>query len=304
MQTIFISLPVFLIIFIGWIFNKTKIINKDWIHVLNGFAYYIALPSLIISSFWNINFLNKDTWFLIFESISIMILFSVFIFAILSLLKIDKVTKTTILLGSIVGNTVFIGFPLININFGKEYLNEAALISSFFLIIPIILVILFIQYKNDSKKSNFKNELINLTKNPLVLSVIFGILISFIKSEHPFFESIEKTITMLGSTASPVALFALGAFLHGQSMRNLHWSFFISFLKMIILPIITILISIFIFKNNDIKILVLLSSMPVAVTTFVIAEKFGLDEKLIGDSILISTIFSFIISPIIISLFL
>ena len=304
MQTILISLPVFLIIFFGWLFHKTKIVDKNWIHVLNGFAYYVALPALIIGSFWHIDFFNHNTWTLIFESSAIIILFSIFVFLLLSLFKINKTTKITILLGSIVGNTVFIGFPLVDINFGKEYLNQASLIGSFFLVIPIILVILFIQYQHGSKESSIKKELINLTKNPLVLSVFFGILFSFLKTEHPIVESIEKTITMLGSTASPVALFALGAFLHGQSKKNLNFSLVISFLKMIILPALTILISLYVFKNSDIKTLTLLSSMPVAVTTFVIAEKFNLDKELIGNSILISTIFSFLIAPLIISFFL
>jgi predicted permease len=304
MQTILISLPVFLIIFFGWIFSKTKIIEKDWVHVLNGFAYYIALPSLIISSFWYVDFANSKTWILILESVSIIVLFSVFVFAILSLFKINKITKTTILLGSIVGNTVFIGFPLVGINFGQKYLLQASLISSFFLIIPIILVIIYIQWQHRNKESSFKKEIINLAKNPLIISIVLGILLSFLKLEYKVFESIEKAIAMLGSTASPVALFALGTFLHGQSKKNLTISFFISFLKMIILPAIAIVISLYVFKNNDIKVLTLLSSMPVAVTTFVIAEKFNLDKELIGNSILISTIFSFLIAPLIISFFL
>ena len=304
MQTILISLPVFLIIFFGWLFSKTKIIDKNWIHVLNGFAYYVALPALIISSFWYIDFTNNKTWILIFESVSTIILFSVFVFAILSFFKIDKMTKTTILLGSIVGNTVFIGFPLVGMNFGQKYLLQASLISSFFLIIPIILVIIFIQYNHGPKESSLKKEIFNLAKNPLVLSVFFGIILSFFNLEFKVFESIEKTIAILGSTASPVALFALGAFLHGQSKENLKWSLLISFLKMIILPLIAIAISLYVFKNNDIKVLTLLSSMPVAVTTFVIAEKFNLDKELIGTSILISTIFSFLVAPLIISFFL
>ena len=232
------------------------------------------------------------------------IIFAIVVFFILSLFKIDKITKTTILLGSIVGNTVFIGFPLVGMNFGNAYISQASLIGSFLLIIPIILVIIFIQSEHCTGNACYKKEFVSLLKNPLLLSIVFGIILSFIKKEFGMIESIEKTVSMLGATASPVALFALGTFLHGQSKKYLEWSFFVSFLKMILLPVIAIFISMFVFKNNDIKVLVLLSSMPVAVTTFVIAEKFELNKELIGDSILISTIFSFIIAPIIISFFL
>ena len=304
MQAILISLPIFLIIFFGWLFNKTKIIDKNWIHVLNSFAYYIALPSLIIGSFWYIDFTKSKTWFLILESISVITVFFILISLILHFLKIDQIKKTTILLGATVGNTLFIGFPLIGMNFGEKYLLHASLIGSFFLIIPIILIVIFVEYQHCSGNTCYKKELINLLKNPLIISVFCGIILSFIKLDHKIFEGIQKTISMLGSTASPIALFALGAFLHGQNKNKLKWSFFISVLKMIILPILAILISLYIFKNSDIKIITLLSSMPVAVTTFVIAEKFNLDKELIGSSILISTLLFFIIAPILISIFL
>jgi len=88
MQTILISLPVFLIIFLGWLFHKLKLTDKNWVHVLNEFAYYIALPCLIISSFWQVDFLNQSTWFLILESVTIIILFSILIFAIAMLTPI------------------------------------------------------------------------------------------------------------------------------------------------------------------------------------------------------------------------
>ena len=39
--------------------------------------------------------------------------------------------------------------------------------------------------------------------------------------------------------------------------------------------------------------------MPVAVTTFVIAEKFNLNKELVGNSLFISTVLSFIVIPII-----
>ena len=59
-----------------------NLIDKNWVHTLNGFAYYVALPALIISSFWKVDFTNPSTWFLIFESIAIIVLFSILIFGI------------------------------------------------------------------------------------------------------------------------------------------------------------------------------------------------------------------------------
>ncbi|MBI3638375.1 hypothetical protein HY227_01365 [Candidatus Wolfebacteria bacterium] len=80
MSIFLISLPVFLIIFSGWILKKIKIAKDEWIHILNQFAYYVSLPALIIASFWDVDFASKN--FLAITGISFItiILFSAVIF--------------------------------------------------------------------------------------------------------------------------------------------------------------------------------------------------------------------------------
>lgn len=196
------------------------------------------------------------------------------------------------------------GPALVEIGFGKEFLPNAALIGVIFLIIPLAAVIALIQYWYCRERC-LQKELISFLKNPLVISAAVGVVLSFLKFDEPLILGIRKSIAMLGATASPVALFALGGFLYGKFLKkDLGVVFLISFLKIIAFPLAIIISSGFLTKTNSFQILTLLSAMPVAVTTFVIAEKFNLHKDLIGNAILVSTIFSFIIAPIIISLFL
>lgn len=105
---------------------------------------------------------------------------------------------------------------------------------------------------------------------------------------------------MLGATASPIALFALGGFLHGKLVKDkMGFVMLSSILKVIIFPLFVAAISLLVFKSGDPKTAILLSSMPVAVTAFVISEKFRLDGALVGNAILVSTILSFLIIPIV-----
>ncbi len=304
MSIFLISLPIFLIVLSGWLLKKFKVVTDDWVHILNEFTYYVALPALIIASFWEINFLSGEARRLIFWSLLIMIFFFLFIFLLLSFFKISKSLKAAILLGAAVGNTLYMGPALVEIGFGKEFLPNAALIGVIFLIIPLAAVIALIQYWYCRERC-LQKELISFLKNPLVISAAVGVVLSFLKFDEPLILGIRKSIAMLGATASPVALFALGGFLYGKFLKkDLGVVFLISFLKIIAFPLAIIISSGFLTKTNSFQILTLLSAMPVAVTTFVIAEKFNLHKDLIGNAILVSTIFSFIIAPIIISLFL
>ncbi len=311
MSVFLISLPIFLIIFSGWLLKKYKIVTNDWIHILNNFAYYVSLPALIIGSFWEIDFSSYQSLRLIFWSLLIVILFSLAIFVLLSLFKISKSLKAAIFLGATVGNTLYIGFPLVELGFGKDYLPAAALIGVIFLIIPLLIVIALIQYWY-CRGDCLKKELAGFLKNPLVISALVGVLLSFVEIDYPPMVSgvepliggIKKSIAMLGATASPVALFALGAFMYKRFLKkDLGKAFFVSALKMIVAPAIVLIGSLYFYDNGDLKILTFLAAMPVAVSTFVIAERFNLDKDLIGNSIIISTILSFIVAPLILFLF-
>jgi len=303
MSIFLISLPIFLIILSGWLLKKYKVVTDDWIHILNVFAYYVSLPALIINSFWEIDFLNRNSMNMIIWSLLTMLLMSFAIFIFLHLLKIDRNLKTAIFLSATVGNTIYMGFLLVELGFGKNYLPDAALVGTIYLIVPLLITILLVNYWH-CRENCLGEELVSFIKNPLTISVLAGVVLSFVDFGNPFIAGVKKSVSMLGATASPIALFALGGFLFGRFMRNdFSKVILISFLKMIFFPFVIVLGSLYLFKMGDIKVLALLSSAPVAVTTFVIAEKFNLNKELVGNSILISTILSFIVAPLIIYLF-
>ncbi|MEK7634458.1 MAG: AEC family transporter [Patescibacteria group bacterium] len=302
MSTFLISLPIFLIVLSGWLLRKFKIVTDDWVHILNVFAYYVSLPALIVASFWEINFLSKESWNIIFLSLLTLGLFSLAVFILLHFIQINKNLKTAIFLTATVGNTIYMGFPLVELGFGKESISTGALIGVIYLVIPILISIFIIRYWHN-KEHNVAKEVLAFIKNPLMISVFAGVILSFLKIasiDNFLIFSVKKSISMLGATASPIALFTLGAFLYGRFLKkDLGLAFFVSFLKIICFPIIVFITIFYFFKPESSQILILLSSMPVAVTTFVIAEKFNLNKELVGNSLFISTVLSFIVIPII-----
>mgnify|MGYP001566021250 CR=1 FL=1 len=303
MSMFLITLPIFLIVAAGWLMRKFNIVKESWISVLNGFAYYVSLPALIIASFWDINFLDKKSLEIILWSLLAVSAFSLIIFLLLSIFKIKNDLKAAIFLSATVGNTIYMGFPLVSMVFGENYLSKGVLIGVIYLVIPLLISIFAIRYWHSNDHS-LSRQLKDFFKNPLMVSVCAGIVLSFVNFDIAAINSVKKSFAMLGATASPVALFTLGEFLYGKFLKkNLELVFFVSSLKLVLFPLAVIFISFYFFKRVDFKVLTLLSSMPVAVTTFVIAEKFHLNKDLVGNSIFISTVLSFLIIPLILFLF-
>lgn len=294
-----ISLPIFLIIFSGWLSRKVKISGDDWTPVLNNFAYYVSLPALIVTSFWNFNFLKLESLWLVAASLLTVCFFSFLVFFFLHFLSLSRKEKAAVFLAATTGNTVYMAFPLIELGFGKNYLPAGALIASVYLIIPILFAIFIINYWDDQERKILPH-LYNFLKNPLIISVFAGVALSFVKIDSSLLESLRKTLAMLGTTASPVALFALGGFLYGRFLKKgLAEAFLISFLKIVAAPLVVFFGLVYFYPAGNLGIFTLLASMPTAVTTFVIAEKFNLDKDLVGNSILISTILSFLAIPVV-----
>jgi predicted permease len=297
MEAFLVSIPIFLIITIGWLFRKYRIVDEIWVHILNQFAYYVSLPALIIGSFWNIDF--SDPGFLKLAGWSLVVIVALMLvtFLVLSLFKINYKTKTAIFLIICTGNSIYMGFPIIANAFGQGSLAAGSLVAVIYLIAPILASIFVIQLWAKNKNS-LSSQIMDFIKNPLTLSAIAGVLISFIPKEISGPDLIYKAINMLGATASPVALFALGSFLYKRLLkRNLVTVFSVSALKVFGFPLVLFYVGANYLSHDVRGLLVLLAAMPTAVTTFIIAEKFSLDDTLVGNALLVSTVLSFFAIP-------
>ncbi len=295
MQLLQIVLPVFLIIFFGYLAGKNKIINTHHLDALNNFAYFVSLPALIIVSFWQINFFSPGLLKLLGFNLLALGLFAFLLLFGLNLTSLKNTTKASIFLSVLVGNAIYIGFPIGKEAFGHNNFNLIAGIGTIHLVLGTFLGVMASLHWTQNHK-NLTRYLLEFIKNPIIIALGIGVLFSF----TPEFGKIEivlnKTLSMLAVTASPVALFALGCFLSlRQHKLTLGLEIFPPILKLLIFPLfVWWFLKLFNLPMTQINMSAFLSTMPTAVTTFVIAKKFGLDETLISTSLLITTALSVI----------
>ncbi len=294
MQTLLIIMPVFAVILSGFLLKKFKVVKQSWVSDLNGFAYYVALPAIVFFSLSKIDWSNPQIFQAIIQNIFGLLIFGGLLALLLKYLKISKKLKAAILLTSTVGNTIYMGFPIGQAAFAPEYSGLIIGIGASQLVFGIAFGLLISEYYSRGKVT-FKQYLKDFFYNPLILSLVLGIVFSFMPKKNLFSEIIQSSAGLLAATASPVALFALGAFMHGKFSRtNLLNSVLVSLLKLAIFPgFIWLLFKTLGFEPQIIAASFLLASMPTAATTFVLAEKFGLDAEFTATTMVVSTILSF-----------
>lgn len=300
-----IVLPIFGLVIAGYYFRKVKICTDQWVHVLNQFVYYVALPAVIGISFWQINVRDPLFWSIVGSNTAIVVVYALLLFLILQLFGWKKGNlKASAFLVGMVGNTVYIGFPLLADAFGPARLPYSIAAATIHLVLGLLFSLLAVEYWVVKSKS-VRTYIIEFFKNPFFISLAAGLALSWLNFKGPVAETIQKPIYMLGSTASPLALFALGGFLHGKFIRhNLSRAVWLSLVKLLVFPIFVWLVAIiFGFPRDFAAISVAVASMPSAVTAFVIAEKYHLDNDLVANSILLSTAASLITISIFLSRF-
>lgn len=293
MSEIFLLIfPVFVLILIGWILKAKNIVKNEWIKILNNFVYYVSLPALIFLSFYQIHWTQEAIITLGFHLVFLTVL-SVVIFLFLSILKISPKMKASYFMLLTLTNSIYMGFPIIQ-SFTSRQLSEIALIPTFYLVFGMIASIIAIEIWVE-KTGKLHSYIDDLLKNPLLLSLFAGIVVSLLLGGKDF-QILSSPLAMIASTASPLALLTLGAFMHGRfEKKHIIGIFTASVFKLVGFPVITFIVGTGLgFGGEALTIAVLSSAMPLAVTSFVLSEKYNLEPKLISVGIIISTLFSIV----------
>ena len=145
-----------------------------------------------------------------------------------------------------------------------------------------------------------------MIKNPLLVAVIFGFI--FVIFNIPIYSILFKILNILSVAAPPTLLFALGIMLWNKvDIRFGGLIAVITIFRLIIHPLLVFCIF-YLFPSSIsalwIKVAVLSSCLPVAVTTFAMAGYYDTFIKETSSSILVTTILSTISVSIILYLLL
>lgn len=294
-----------LLIFIGYILTKTKILPTNSAKVLSLLETYVFVPALVLSTFitsFSIQKLTTSWKFFLAGTIVIIIL--IFItYLIVPLFTKDNYIKKIYIYGLAFPNFGFMGIAIAGALFPDIFLEYLMFVIPFYIAIyawgiPNLLI------PNDKKKTSYKDKLKSLL-NPMFIAMIFGIILGIINITLPTF--LATSITTLGNSMSPIAMLLTGITISKISLKGSLLNikvYILSFFRLILIPLLFILSLRFININNEIKICIICSvSMPLGLNTIIIPAAYDLDTKEASSMALISHLLSVITIPLIFLLF-
>ncbi len=279
--------PVFFIIGIGYFIGK-KNPNLDTSFITDYSANF-GTPALVIFALT-----SSGVTFAIFAEYFIYSLIAISCFGIIGVVFLIFQKKDYIreLPPFILPNTGNMGIPICLFAYGSLGMGVAAAISSIVVLLHFTLNIFLA-----SKKFNFNI----IIKSPSFYAILITILLLYYKIETPKF--ILNTVMLLAYAMIVMILMSLGVALTQLKIFSFKDALFSSIGRVIIGPIIGLaLIKVFNLSGFAAGVLLIQSSMPSAILTYLIASIYSPKEIVdnISSMIVVSTLMSLITVPIIV----
>jgi len=287
------TIPIFLVILVGWFLMQKHIITKEFTSVADKLVFKLALPCLLFKDIVSANIKESfDLTFVLFCMIVTTIMFLV-TWLLTAIFMKDKSMVGAFAQASVRGSCAVLGIAFVQNIYGNSGMAPMMIIAS----VPlynIFSVIILTFNSNELKHDNSKIKIacINVVKNPIIIGILAALLVSLFNIHIPTIPF--KTITSIGSLATPLALIVVGANFEGKkALTKIRPTLIATFIKLILLPAIFLPFAYYFgFRNSKMVAILIMLASPTTVTCYIMAKNMGNDAVLSSSIIVAATLFS------------
>ncbi len=285
----------FILMGIGYILYKVGFISDQGSKDIGKILLYLVIPIVIINNFM-IEFSAENVEALIHSTIiSLICMVIAMIVSYVFFGKKDGIANFS----STFSNAGFIGIPLVQATLGS---------SAVFYISIMIVLINVLQWTygvfiitNDSSVMSIKK----IITNPIVIAVIIGLLAFVLQIRLP--NTITTVFSHITSLNTPLAMIVSGVYLAQSDLKAMLVNrkiYLVSLMRLVIIPLITIIIFKFLpFGSIELKLAILITAAcPVGSNVAIFAQAYNKDYHSAVEQVCMTTILCLITLPIIIML--
>lgn len=276
---------------IGYAFSKGKVFDDKAPVILNQFIIYIALPALILLKIPTISF-SSDILIPIVVAWFVMSLSAILILVISKILQFSKEITGSLMLVAVLGNTSFLGIPIVTSYLGNDALAYIVIYDQLgtFLALAIYGTLIVSLYTNTAKFS-LKGVVQKVITFPPFVALVFALILA----EFDYPSAVVKTFEMLSLTIVPLALVSVGLQLQLRLPQNTFVPFSVALItKLIFAPIVAVIVcKIFGYSGFIADVAILESAMGPMITAGVVASVAGLAPRLSAAIVGYGILFSF-----------
>lgn len=283
-------IPTCLIMLLGYFAKSAGIIKREDTFKFNAVIFKVFFPVMLFKNIYNSDLssaLNVKLAAFVVAGIIAELLIA---FLITSLSTDITDRKGVMIQGMFRANTVVVGLPIAMGLLG-ENADIGSVVISLAICVPIFNIgAVTVLQLYSGEKVEFKKMLLAILKNPLIIGTLIGIIFKLLDIKLP--ESILSTINSMGSAASPMALFLIGAFFTFDNIRSCKKELItVCLARLILFPAIFLPLGMLIgFRNAEFVALITIFASSNATSSFTMAQQMGGDADLAGSIVVITSV--------------
>ena len=291
-----IVLPIFAVVFVGWLVGRFEVIKADRVNGLADFTFFIAIPALMFRSvIRNIRWETADPGVLLAYFGSGLVIYGAALAIGLRVFRIRFEEAAMLGLACTFGNSVQLGIPMVVRTFGEQGLVPLMLIISFHSLVLIGLTTVLIEIargRGGGARAAAIQSAKGAASNPIIIAMVTGLAVAGFDVELP--KMVDDFLGLLGAAGIPCALFALGAqlsrFRFGGSLGP---TAVILLLKLAALPALVWVFGLWLnLPAETAAVAILGAGLPTGANVFILANRYLVYEAPVVSSVVTSTMLS------------
>ena len=289
-----IVLPVFGLIAIGYGARRAKLVLDRTGDGLSDFVFTIAVPALIFKTLTAADLPQSQPWgYWLAYFLGAAIVWAAAMIIGKHAFGLGRTDNLVTGFSSAQANTVMVGIPLILEAYGKPGAVPLFLLVAIHL--PIMMTVATIMAEKGN--AHWRRIARQLLLHPILLAIFFSTAFRFSGLSVP--TGLKTIVDMLGASAIPCALFAMGVALYRYGIgEGFKLAATITGLKLILHPLLVYVFAFHVFTMPPVwaGVAVLFASSPVGVNAYLFAERYRAGARIASSAIALSTALSVITS--------
>lgn len=290
-----VTLPVFLVMVLGWGLRQTGMLNDNFVTAANKFNFDVTLPFLLFQDIASVDIKEVfDLKYVLFCAAASSVCFWL-IWGGAKLFLKDKQMTGAFVQASFRSSAAVLGLAFIQNLYGQSAMGPLMIIGA----VPLyniysVIVLTFEgeQEKNLDRSGKIHEACINILKNHIIISIILGLAVSVCGVQLPTL--VNKTVGNIAQMATPLALVTLGAGFEGRkALAKIKPTLAASFIKLILQAAVFVPIAVAMGYTGEklIAILIMLAA-PATPSCYIMARSMNNDGALTASIVVMTTLLS------------
>ncbi|MDD7971105.1 AEC family transporter [Roseinatronobacter alkalisoli] len=297
------TLPFFALIGLGFGAGRSGFFPPQATAYLTKFVFYFALSAMLFGFSANLSLADL----LDMRAAGAYLLACAVVYGLVMLVafarraKLD--TATIEAHCAIIGNTGFLGVPMLVVLLGDASVKTVLLVLTIDMIIfSSLFTVLITLARGGRVDRTLPARLLGaVVRNPMVMAMVLGLTWSATGWQVPM--PVNDFLTLLGAAATPCALFAIGASLADKKVERLRIVSWLTFAKLFLHPVAVAVAALGLFAVDPYVagVLIAAAALPVAGNVFILAQHYQAGPARVSATILVSTLVSIATLPVVIA---